>query len=282
MKSNSKKIIAGVGMGLMLGTGAMFATGCSQVPITQEQLDKIMTVVDNSDVFMSESLDLLKESNNKLDRSVAVRLYNYALTRLYTNRDEVLNNMSMRVVGETYELDMGLDSTYYFYKIGNKRLCAFVGKQYKISDGLYQEIGDYYDDETINTYKETAQILDHNKYKTTFAGRVMYDLNYWNSFTGGDVTEENVVDCTVLENGNYLITVVKDLVVDSHGEQMLDYPMVLDCEITPDGFLVSKMFNMIEDAHEYCYTYGKIEFEYNKLTQEQVQTAKAKAISLSK
>ena len=54
-----------------------------------EQKNKILTVVDNSDKFMEESLDLLQESNQKLDRETAYKLYQYSVNRLKTNYGKV-------------------------------------------------------------------------------------------------------------------------------------------------------------------------------------------------
>ena len=51
MKNNTKKIVAGIGLGAVLAGGALLTTGCS-TDLSTEQMNNIMQTVENADKFM--------------------------------------------------------------------------------------------------------------------------------------------------------------------------------------------------------------------------------------
>lgn len=123
MKNKTKKILAGAFLGFV-GMGCL--TGCS-AELTQTQKDKVMSVVENSETFMNESLELLKESNQKLDKERAYGLLRLATKRLETNAQDVMSNLRINVVidwdatngyyGTNFNINYFKDSNdkYYFY-----------------------------------------------------------------------------------------------------------------------------------------------------------------------
>ena len=66
------KILSAVAL---CGVGAVTLAGCTDINLSQAQMDKIITVVDNSDKFMKDTMDLLNKQNKKLLINLSKELY---------------------------------------------------------------------------------------------------------------------------------------------------------------------------------------------------------------
>ena len=135
MKKNKKKILAGACLGLV-GIGCL--TGCS-VDLTDAQKDKIMTVVDNSDAFMDETLSLLQEQNSQLDRTNAFKLYELATRRIAYCTQNSLENLKINV---SCEYDMSIDGLDEKFSIN----------YFKDSNGKYYHYVQNEDKEVVTMY----------------------------------------------------------------------------------------------------------------------------------
>ena len=71
MKSKSKKILKGVGVGAMACVGAMAFAGCSKVEVSQKKVDNVIETVEKSNQYMDSQLELLREQNAKLEAQLA-------------------------------------------------------------------------------------------------------------------------------------------------------------------------------------------------------------------
>ena len=87
-----------------------------------------------------------------------------------------------------------------------------------------------------------------------------------------DIDETNIVDCDINENGNYVITAVVSIVDDG-----VEYPSLIDMEITTDGYLLSYTINSgvlgDEDIERsFVVNVTSVKYEYGKLTDSEVQS----------
>ena len=65
MKEKSKKIMAGLGIGLALASGGML-TGCTETPVTDAQVDKVFATLEDANQFMKDTKELIDNQNNEL------------------------------------------------------------------------------------------------------------------------------------------------------------------------------------------------------------------------
>ena len=139
MKNRTKKIIAGVGMGLTLAGGGMMMTGCTETPVTDAQVDRVFEALDNANQFIEDTiakfteqntalveqnakLDILNaelsEKNDKLQLIISemekqnkdqlyediVKLYNHSVRRMQLNLDNIWDNMRVTLNSSVYAL----------------------------------------------------------------------------------------------------------------------------------------------------------------------------------
>lgn len=147
MKEKNKKILKGLGVGALACFGMLTFTGCS-VDLSQQQIDKLMYTVENSDKFMDEVVDLLNKQNNQMDKQKIFDLYRLAETKLMLNYDNVLDNLKVtsKVVSDDdfqsvkfYKTESGqrvaimndMDSSEIVYSNENKTaVCNGIGQDY--------------------------------------------------------------------------------------------------------------------------------------------------------
>ena len=84
MRAKSKKVLKTLGVGALCLCGALIFSGCS-MDLSQDQIDKLMFAVDNSQEFMQDTLDLLEKQNDKMDAEQAYKMYRYAVNKFYLN-----------------------------------------------------------------------------------------------------------------------------------------------------------------------------------------------------
>ena len=266
MKNKTKKILTGACLGLV-GMGCL--AGCS---MNEEQQATLNKVVDKAD----EVLSLVEKQNKELTFSEAVRLYEFAETKLLVNLDNSWDNLRIKIHQETTEdiLEIGnvMDCEYHLFKKGDGRRVAYYS-YFTQSDKLQQEsseVGGYIDDsESSSDYIKEGYVYVSD----------MLDF--------GEVKEENIVSVKINENNNYVISLVADIDLYSNvlydgslssGE--LNCPVLVVCEISLEGQMISKRYVSIVDenaAYEYKDSVKyqefdvKLTYEYNTLTEGEVQ-----------
>lgn len=248
MNNKIKNILAGLSLGI-IGMGCL--TGCS---MSAEQMDALNKVVTKTD----EVISLVEKNNKELTQSEAVRLYQYAKTRLMVNKNDVWDNMKMTILQKSNEKDCygSVNIEQYFYRFTNgKRVVCSIGtsNNTKLINGWFEEVlpEESNDPDTIltaGTYTTYAQA-----YSTLIINEM-------------DITENNIVDCKILENGNYFITA--SMIFE-------DMPFLIDVEITEDGYLLSHVSNAISDddsssLKKYILV-TNVQYEYGVLTDSDVQ-----------
>ena len=83
MKNKTKKILAGLGIGV-LGMGCL--TGCTNLGFSAEQVEKVESIIESGDAFMKDCLDIMdemKESNSSFQNSLLEEFQNQDKDQLY-------------------------------------------------------------------------------------------------------------------------------------------------------------------------------------------------------
>lgn len=250
MKNKTKKILAGVGLGLV-GMGCL--TGCS-VDLTDAQRDKIMTVVDNSDAFMDESLELLKESNDKLDKERAFGLLRLAIKRIETNAQDVFNNLKINVSTDWDATDgyYGLNFNTNYFKDSNGKYYFYTAK----GDG---SVTDMISSNGLNEDVVVVKGIQFSNTKNYITNVNRYSFYF---FAKGEFKLDNIVNYSNLENGNYAITYF----TQTEDEQILNF-----AEINKDGYLIKVTSELlVDDGDEDYITTLDYTFEYGALEESSV------------
>jgi len=257
-KDKVKKIMAGVGVGCAILSSGFVMTGCS-VDLTEEQKNKILTVVDNSDKFMNETLDILQDSNSKIDRDTAVKLYEKSVARLIVNYDNVWDNMKFSVENKYFDAE---DCNQYSE---TKIITMSNGNKYML---LYYDSND---DNVVELHSITDNIQENGE---MFTGSFSYynQKQFQQILNIGEINIDNIVDWNVLENGNYCISAVgMGDVGDGQGEQLI----IVDCEISKDAYLISKSYSYVStvssNQKDVSSVISTLKFEYGTLNETQVQ-----------
>ena len=63
MKDKTKKILAGLGIGLTLAGGGLMMTGCTETPVTDAQVEKVFEALNNANQFMEDTKELIENQN---------------------------------------------------------------------------------------------------------------------------------------------------------------------------------------------------------------------------
>ncbi len=232
MKNKTKKLLAGLGLAAVFGVGGLGLTGCS-VELSEEQVEKVMTVVDRSDVFMDETIDLLESSNSELDRKDIAKLYEYSLYKLKVNYGNIWDNMSVEFKQEFWEKkeqEFNFAMTYNFFKLGDLNVA------YMLSNGT-PDSSSYFDNAESESPTGEDPVPSVSQIRT-----FTYNVNstFIPMLAAGNITEDTIVDYEVLENGDYRVYAC-DTIDLGDGEGSIA-PAVMECIISKDGRLLSKTY----------------------------------------
>lgn len=238
------KILSAVAL---CGVGAVTLAGCTDINLSQAQMDKIITVVDNSDKFMKDTMDLLNKQNKKLDKFEAYDLLKLAEVRTQLQMDNIMENIRITVsgsVGGEYNeqvMDIVMfDSTHY--AVMSKQ--TEWGENYTLEYNYTKQEGDTQKD-YMRTYK-SAKFDNHNLPVANSQPELIekeYELGY--SMPGQfaslfdvtnkyGITEDNLCKVDALENGNYLIYAIS--VMDTANDTILK--TLFEIELTENAEFV--------------------------------------------
>ena len=268
MKNKSKKILAGIGIGVM---GALALTGCSMSDEQQAALDKVVGKVD-------KVIELVENQNRELSHAEAIRLYEFAKTRLLVNKDNVWDNMKMTISQDSNEEDHygKVRGEQHFYTFANgKRVCygkTSVDSGTDYIGGWFSEvIPEEPEDENQGVVGTITSSVTYSCYVSRYATSIIEEI---------DITEDDIVDCKILDNGNYHITA--SLVdYDNNGtpentSDDLKHYVLIEIEVTADGYLVSHTSNVLishptASFDKYVLTTA-VKYEYGTLNDTIVQS----------
>lgn len=259
MKENTKKIIAGLGLGLTIGAGAIAMTGCSNIELSQSQVDKILEVVENSDKFMKDSLEMQAEMNNKLTREMAYSLYRTAIGTIQTNAHNVWDNLKINVEMSDENLN-GKNYSISLYKSTENEQCLQLkdNEKQNANDVFYLQYGD----RTSYEYKGgDVEILENVKIDYLIMSNVLSPV----FITASDVKVSDIIGYEVLEDGNIQITTL--MRVEEIGSESGHFVDVYSQYIlSSDGKLLSRSMYALECASSVAiHVSAKFTFEYGKV-----------------
>ncbi|MBQ8522232.1 MAG: hypothetical protein IJ458_01040 [Clostridia bacterium] len=206
-------------------------TGCT-INLSEEQKEKVMTVVDNADVFMEDVLENLDKSNSKLGREESFKILQEAQMRILLNVDDIWSNM--KATTSYSGLSAGTSSVY--------RVADGNYVQYRTEPDMYNVIfsdiesspkvsqyGRYYEDgEWVEAFS-TGTVMNFNYY--------LYDFNILADI--GEFTVDNVLFSGVKDNGNNYITLLtSEISVSEDGKKECLNSSFVEVEIK-NGFMQS-------------------------------------------
>ena len=271
MKEKNKKILNGLGVGALACFGMFTLTGCT-INLTDEQMEKVMYVVDESEHFMKDTLDLLGKQNAQLDKEDAWNLYKVARTRYLLNDDNIRDNMVLKLTSDD---DGGFEMKISCYRENGSYM---VMSEYSETDKIFWYSYDY------KTYKYENRDGDAPSKILLGVGEVenFLNLGVYISIDAYKCEKEDIVKCDIAENGNYIITFINEF--EYKDEDVEDSPVLYDCciylesEITPDGRFVRD--NIIQgelnnrETGEYIneIIVGSLSFEYLTVDVEKMTT----------
>lgn len=202
-----KKFLKIFGVCAVICLSMFTLAGCS-FDLDKEQQDKVMTVVDNADVFMDDVLDYLEKSNSKLGREESFKTMNEAFIKLSLNVGDTWSNLKMTVkdnFGKNQEICMykTQDGNYMYHT-------AYIAD----GNGLLWDIVYYAD---INAYIEPEASPETMEYWRRADGEKMYYITpvhflsqiVLNPLIAYELVEQDVLATDVLDNGNNYISLCK-------------------------------------------------------------------------
>lgn len=241
--------------------------------LTNDQKEKVLDVVDNSDAFMREVLGYLERSNSKLDREEAYYKVKDSVYKFLLNDEEIWSNMKLNASGGekfgeeavTIETIKTNDGQYFLkYQMFNLDGSLYTGRAYYTTE-----------DNHIEGY-----IINEDGDKT------LSSVDYFNSmFRSYDflnqfgLNESHILSSEVLDNGNIKTTFlsqITDTFDENVGSETMSYFVTV--EILPNGFLDKITINIgmtygeygRSDAYPICPITYAYDFEYGTLDREQM------------
>ncbi len=208
------KILSAVAL---CGVGAVTLAGCTDINLSQAQMDKIITVVDNSDKFMKDTTDYLQNRDKQSIKTYAYELLRLAEGKMILHVDGLLNNIRVnqsyttKDSHETSTIDIVmLDNTHYAFLTKSSEW----GEDYELEYNYTKQEGEsqkemeriYYSSEFRMGYpvENTEPVL----YEHEFSVESSYLASFSSIFTFTrqfNLKAEDIGKVDVLENGNYVI-----------------------------------------------------------------------------
>ena len=275
-----KKINKILCTGALALTSAFTLTGCNlfNKDLSDEQMDKLMHVVENADKFMDDTLSILDAQNTTLDKKEAYELYRDALTKFDLNVDGIRDNVSVKTNNDS-------NGEYYqdYYKKSNG--------DYVYINGFFREgVKDMntivYESTVGNETKVYSYESDlSNKYSSTdaylfFEGYLLTDDSNAISYEYDTLTSSEL-----LENGNYKLTFrIEDHDLDRENENadLMISSVVVSADakiISAEAQYVYAFEYALGNEEEYYYETAKatVEFYYGTLESSYIEQEIGKA-----
>jgi len=268
MKDKMKKIMAGVGMGLTLAGSGMLMTGCTMTAEQQAALDNVVGKTD-------QIVELLDKQSKQLSQSEALRLYEYAKTRLLVNKDNVWDNLKTSFSQDTSEEGYydTVEGYSHFFKFANGKRVLYSANSVDGEEGLisgyFDEVVEKEESNGGDGYQTLTEIKTYTYLASNYATTIINMI---------DISEEDIVDCEILENGNYKITASLIVCENQGSNNAIEYPCLITIELAENGYLISyNCLTLMEDDFNNSIAGDKyvlstnVKYEYGALTEAEVQ-----------
>ncbi|MBQ7351298.1 MAG: hypothetical protein IJW59_00310 [Clostridia bacterium] len=204
MKNKTKKILAGACLGLV-GMGAM--TGCAE-QLSQDNIDKIMTIIENGDVFMEDMSTLIEDQNALLDKMVAesrteevdlllqkIKIVSMKTMANYNNiGHNVIKRLEDNIDYFTYKTEDGVYVSGHVIKMNNSKSMSMI---------LSKNSESYYVNGQISS-NNTLNISSINKEESVVNHLAFLGLDDFELLE--ELDSENIVDYNISEDGSFDFT----------------------------------------------------------------------------
>ena len=254
----SRKIFAGIAMGMMLAGGTMLTTGCTDINLTQDQTNKILQVVDNCDDFMNKTMNILEEQNNTIDARQAAKMYEMAVAKLELNYDNVWSGLKVKetLTGRNVKYQSNSVIFTSFIKENGYGLLNIVRDTDNDGEFENRTFMDFEELENASTDESEGSIITESK---TFDYEMNSQLQGLFGLT--KVTEDNILKIEKLENGDYKIFTI---------DEVGDSKLISECLIDSNGNLLYKDYyglaRMSPAEKDMSIVHVVVTVEYNAVT----------------
>lgn len=251
--NKSKKIMAGVGIGLALCAGTGMLTGCSDMNLTDSQQEKLASVIDNSGKLMEDYendmkdiKDRLSEQSKQLMFDNAYKAWKLGESNFYFNKNNMFDNTKIKMQFLT-EGESDITAKHQLVTLDNGKLALLSnrstwGDNYQLS----YECTKVENESTTNivrTYKSCDLTNDAPVENSQASIEDRQSMSIWSSrpelfatiglITQYDIQAEDVVAVDIMSNGNYKLKALK---------LASGLYLHIVVEVTQDGTLISTDF----------------------------------------
>ena len=266
MKDKTKKIIAGIGLGTMIGASGLFMTGCT---MPGEDSARLMEIAENINDVVSDIKDnITKEQVYDLMRVASSKIDFYD-DAVYANTKVSMEAANGAAYLSFYKLSNGLRVFINQAKVDGEDELIFNDFAAELEDGTLLVSNDGVTKSIVDTSFET---------KTTAAG---YDA--LSPIINGGAIEfasesiDNILDYEVLENGNYLIYTTY-MRIEPDTSRLPDIvevevPYIGIFEITPDALIKNGTLKVKRTKGNKVNIYSiDYKYEYGVLDKDDIQS----------
>ena len=295
-----KNILLGVGMGAVLCSSALF-TGCSEIPVTEEQINKVVEFVDNSGDYMEDMTNITRDYNTLLENHTAQMAGlqdNYNKLQEEYNELQQENNTIQKEYNDLLEKESKKRTKTELFNLMKLAVQKVLFNSNNCWDNLSIR--------AVLTLTEAdgENIIEQNLLKTTDGTRLFivkqstgsepsindiqsvltneytepspsnsFTYMVRQSLTGGIPvlsSEDDIVNSTIGSDGNYHIVAFTQIAIMELGQM---HDAIIEYVIAEDGTLLQLVIDstMVQVSETY-YSLGRMvyNFCYNSLDEETV------------
>lgn len=264
MKNNTKRIVAGIGLGAVLAGGALLTTGCS-TDLSTEQMNNIMQTVENADKFMDAGNQYFSR-DNMFDKQSIVSQYHYAVGALLLNKDNVWDNLTLKAQRMINSDNLETEQ-YHFYKTSEDVNVAYRTQVDAVTGEV--KVDGYFDNkENSQATADESTIIQH-----TFVYKVVNKILGTDSGMFHELKESEIAKVEISDDGVISVSAYTNKLF---GE---DDICIIEFSLDANGRMLSISYNYMQKipssvgnmADHYSQSVRKFEYEYGKLTEAEVQ-----------
>ena len=266
MKDKTKKIMAGIGLGTMIGASGLFMTGCTMpgedsarlMEIAENVNDIVTDIKDN--VTKEQVYDLMRVASSKID------FYDDAV---YANTKVSMVTANGTAYLSFYKLPNGLRVYINQAKVEGEDELILNGFASELEDGTMLTSNDGVTKSIATPSFET---------ETRAAGSDgVYPLINGGAIDFASKSIDNILDYEILENGNYLIYTsymrIEPDTTHLPDIEEVDVPYIGIFEITPDGLIKNGTLKIKRTKDNKVNIYSiDYKYEYGVLDKDDIQS----------
>lgn len=281
MENKNKKVLKILGVGAIASVSLLSLAGCS---ISDAEKADMMQGLKNANSFMEETINQLRDQNENLEDCIntirsstaqeeAYNRFSLAVAKFKADFDGVRSNVKANV-SMSYGDDVA-NGTIILYRSSNNGYIN-MSEHSMESNGvvsgsttmMYYENDNkvwLYNNDGTNATKE--ELTDASSEAVTDLSTMLYGA----FMVDEDITKEDIKFVEILDNGNYVISVVKTSSGTDSETNKYEIMAVSEYEITPDCKFVKVKVKMSNSVYTNNGEYSKftdIQFQSGEVTIE--------------